>query len=115
MSDPTPLDLEVAAIDDVAALRAEVARLRALVGPSEESYEKLRLDVLGARDVAIGAEAELGRARARIAALETDVARYRRDFVLVRRYLLQRVTRVIDVLRVARRAARSVAARVVRR
>lgn len=115
MSDPTPLDLEVADIDDVAALRAEVARLRALVGPSEESYEKLRLDVLGARDVAIAAEAELGRARARIAALETDVARYRRDFVLVRRYVVQRVARVLEVLRFARRAARTVAVRAKRR
>jgi hypothetical protein len=45
-------------------LRDEVLRLRALVGPDEKSYLQLKLDLLGARDHAIGAEAEAGRLRA---------------------------------------------------
>jgi len=78
-------------MDEVAALRAEVARLRELVGPSEESYEKLRLDVLGARDIAIAAEAELGRLRSRVVALSVEVTRLQRDFEWFRRQVVRRL------------------------
>lgn len=113
MSESSPLDTD-AQQREILALRAEVERLRTLVGPSEESYEKLRLDVLGARDAAFAAEAELGRARARISGLETDVARYRRDFVLVRRMVIGQVAKATRVLGLARRAV-GVAARTARR
>ena len=72
-------------------LRAEVARLRALVGPSEESYVKLRLDVLGARDAAIGAEAEAGRLKGYCKALEAQVARLDRDQIWFRQQVVMRV------------------------
>ncbi len=64
---------------ELESLRAEVRHLRELVGPSEESYAKLRLDVLGARDAAIGAELEAGRIKGRVLALEAEVTRLQRD------------------------------------
>lgn len=72
-------------------LRAEVERLRALVGPSEESYVKLRLDVLGARDAAIGAEAEAGRLKGYCLALEAQVARLDRDHIWFRQQVVMRM------------------------
>ncbi len=65
---------------DVEALRAEVTWLRELVGPDEKSYANLRLDVLAARDAALGAEAELGSLKAYNLALEAEVTRLTRDF-----------------------------------
>ena len=114
MNDPSPLEPDVMASDDVERLRAEIARLRSLLGPSEEAYEKLRLDVLGARDAAIAAETELGRTRAMVGQLQTDVARYRRDFVLLRRVVIGRLAQVTNVLGLARRAV-GMAARTARR
>lgn len=61
------------------ALRAEVERLRALVGPSEASYEDLRQDLLAARDVARGAEAAAGVLRGQLAELHVELARARQD------------------------------------
>ena len=113
MTESSPLDTD-AHERELRALRAEIERLRSIVGPSEESYGKLRLDVLGARDAAIAAEAELGRARARILALETDVARYRRDFVLLRRLAIRGVARSRRVVGLARRAV-GIAVRTARR
>jgi predicted nucleic acid-binding Zn-ribbon protein len=56
-------------------LRAEVARLRELVGPSEQSYIKLKTDLWGARDAVIGAEAEVGLLRGRVRSLEAELTR----------------------------------------
>jgi hypothetical protein len=72
-------------------LRAEVERLRQLVGPSEESYVKLRLDVLGARDAALGAEAEAGRLKGYCKALEAQVARLDRDQIWFREQVVMRL------------------------
>ena len=94
--------------DEVTALRAEVQRLRDLVGPSEESYVKLRLDVLGARDAAMGAIAETGQLKGRCAALEAQVARLTRDPIWFRDQVLLR-------LRDARHRATPTMSRVVRR
>ena len=58
---------------------SETARLRALVGPSEESYEKLRVDVTEARQAAKNAEAEAGRLRGLMAEMSTQLARARQD------------------------------------
>ena len=52
---PTPVSAEV----ELEQLRAEVARLRELIGPNEQSYIKLKTDIWGARDAVIGAEAEV--------------------------------------------------------
>lgn len=64
---------------EVAALRAEVDRLRELVGPSEQSYVDLRHDLLAARDAAKGAEAAEGVQRGRVIELEVELARARQD------------------------------------
>jgi hypothetical protein len=79
---------------DVEALRAEVHRLRSLVGPSEESYEKLRLDVLAARDAALGAEAALGNAEGYCRALEAEVTRLQRDHEWFRHEVIARLRRL---------------------
>ena len=67
----TPVSAEV----EVEQLRAEVARLRELVGPSEASYIKLKTDVWSARDAVIGAEAEVGILRGRVRSLEAELTR----------------------------------------
>ena len=56
-------------------LRAEVARLRELIGPDEKSYTQLRTDVWGARDAVIGAEAEMGLLKGQVRSLQAEVAR----------------------------------------
>lgn len=88
-ADPKP-----ASQTELQALRAEVAHLRSLVGPSEESYIKLRLDVLGARDAAIGAEAEAGRIKGRCAALEAEIARQQRDQIWFRERVVMQLKNV---------------------
>jgi hypothetical protein len=65
--------------EDPAALRAEIDRLRALVGPSEQSYDDLRQDLLAATDVAKGAEAEAGMLRGQLAEMHVALARARQD------------------------------------
>jgi hypothetical protein len=65
--------------DEVVALREENARLRALVGPTEQSYVDLRQDLLAARDVARGAEATAGALRGQLAELHVELARARQD------------------------------------
>ena len=71
--------------DELTRLRSEVQRLQGLIGPSEESYRKLRLDVLGARDAAIAAEAELGYVRGQVVSLETQLFQIRRDYYRIQR------------------------------
>jgi hypothetical protein len=93
---------------EIAQLRAEIDHLRELVGPSEESYVKLRLDVLGARDAAMGAIAETGQLKGRCAALEAQVARLTRDQIWFRDQVMLR-------LRDARHRATPTLSRVVSR
>lgn len=76
---------------EVDQLRAEVTRLRELVGPSEESYVKLRLDLLGARDAAMGAEAEAGRLKGHCLALEAHIVRLDRDQIWFRQQVVMRL------------------------
>lgn len=64
---------------DLDALRAEIVRLRELVGPSERSYDDVRQDLLAARDVAKGAEAAAGVLRGQVAELQVALARARQD------------------------------------
>lgn len=82
---PTEAPVALSPADEIAQLQSEVLRLRTLVGPSEESYRKLRLDVLGARDAAIAAEAELGYARGQVVSLESQLFQIRRDYYRIQR------------------------------
>jgi predicted nucleic acid-binding Zn-ribbon protein len=66
-------------METIDELRAEVERLRALVGPSEASYDDLRQDLLAARDAAKGAEAAAGVLRGQVAELHVALARARQD------------------------------------
>ena len=63
----------------------ESARLRELVGPSEESYAELAEDVVRSQAVAHDAVLEAGRLRARLVELEHELARARRDADRIRR------------------------------
>lgn len=76
--------------DELAELRAEVERLRELVGPSEQSYVDLRQDLLAARDAAKGAEAAAGVLRGRLAEMEVHVVRARQDQEHFQRIVLAR-------------------------
>lgn len=87
--------------DDPDALRSELDRLRGLVGPDERSYEQLRIDLLGARDAARGAEAALGNAEGRIVELEAEVARLRRDHEWLRHEVVGRARRIRSLGRAA--------------
>lgn len=72
---PTKAGGSSAEQSELSELRVEVARLRELVGPSEQSYVKLKTDVWGARDAVIGAEAECGILRGRVRSLEAELTR----------------------------------------
>jgi hypothetical protein len=94
-----PTHAEVPKDETVESLWAEVQRLRALVGPSEESYVALRLDVLGARDAAMGSEMELGEARALVRTLGSEVDRLQRDHVWLRQAVIRRLIEFKGLLR----------------
>lgn len=98
--------------ETVETLWVEVQRLRALVGPSEDDYVKLRLDVLGARDAAMGAELELGQARAHALAMDAEVDRLRRDHVWLRQSV---VSRWVEFRMLARSAPKRAVKRLVKR
>ena len=70
---------DVATSDDVEVLRAEIDRLRELVGPSEQSYHDVRQDLLAARDAARGAQAAAGVLRGQLAEMHVQLARARQD------------------------------------
>ena len=86
-----PVDSTLSEAHEIADLRREVQRLRALVGPSEESYRKLRLDVLGAKDAAIASEAQLGQLRGQIVSLQAEVVRLRRDYLWFRQKVVNQL------------------------
>lgn len=71
-------------------LLAEVARLRELVGPCEQSYVDLQQDLLAARDVARGAEAAAGVLRGQNAELHAALGRARQDQDHFQRLVLDR-------------------------
>jgi len=91
MDMPTDLPTAIAPSDELSELRLEVSRLRALVGPSEKSYEDLTRDALTARDAARTAELQAGRLRAQIVELEIEVRRWQRDFVWFRDHVVRKV------------------------
>jgi hypothetical protein len=87
---------------EVAALRAEVERLRCLVGPSEQSYDEMRVDLLAARDAAKEAEAAAGEVRGELTEVYVALARARQIEAALRHTFPGRVYRVVGR---ARRAA----------
>jgi archaellum component FlaC len=91
MDMPADLPTAIPPSDELSELRVEVSRLRALVGPSEKSYEDLTRDALTARDAARTAELETGRLRAQIVELENEVRRWQRDFVWFRDRVVRRI------------------------
>jgi hypothetical protein len=72
---PSDASADPAAQREIEALKAEVARLREIIGPNEQSYIKLKTDVWSARDAVIGAEAECGLLRGRVRSLEAELTR----------------------------------------
>lgn len=90
---PKPVMSRVPDDEELVRLRAEVDRLRELVGPSEQAYRTLKLELLAARDAVIGAQAELGTARGQQRALEAEVARLRRNRVYFQRQVTVRLRR----------------------
>jgi len=89
------------ATQDLDTISNELQRLRALLGPSEQDYRQLRLDLLGAIDAARGAQAALGEAEGRVVMLEAEVARLQRSHRWLRREITARIR---GVARRARRA-----------
>ena len=84
---------------DAAALRAEVARLRELVGPDEVAYVKLKTDMWAARDAAMGAELEAGALRGRVQALESALVRATRQSRYLQRLAIAPLRKTKDFLR----------------
>ena len=106
-----PLMAQTDVSEELVALRSEVEHLRALIGPCEDDYRKLQLDLLGARDVAIAAEAEVGVQRGRNQLLETELARADRDFRWFRERVLDRAKAFRDRSPVIGRAVGRLTAR----
>lgn len=84
---------------EVAALRAEVARLRELVGPDEVAYVKLKTELWAARDAAMGAELEAGTLRGRVQALESALVRATRQSRYLQRLAISPLRKGKDFLR----------------
>lgn len=100
----TEREPEVGDSTDVADLRREIDRLRALVGPSEQRYEELRAELQSAADTVKGAEAAAGVLRGRITELEVDLVRARQDQDQFQRIVTDRLR---HVSRLVRRSVRS--------
>lgn len=64
---------------DVDALRAEVAHLRALVGPSETAYRELAAAAEAGERAVREHDAELGRLRGQLAEMSVQLARARQE------------------------------------
>ena len=114
MANPTPLNRDIARLsadDELLALRAEVERLQALVGPSEKSYLDLQLDVLGARDAAKAAEAALGVARGRNRELQAERDRFEREFHWLRHMIVTRLLGLRRYVPTVRKVARRLGSR----
>lgn len=86
-----PVSTTDSADTELAQLRAEVVRLRELIGPNEQSYVQLRMDVWSARDAVIGAEAEMGLLRGQVQSLHAEVARAMKEQQWVKDEVLLRI------------------------
>ena len=86
-----PVDVD----DEIESLRSENARLRALVGPLEQSYVDLRRELDDAAAAVRAAEVANGELRAWNAELVLDIDRVRHNLGSLRRLLHQRSRRVV--------------------
>jgi hypothetical protein len=97
---------------EVALMRAEIERLRRLVGPSEQSYADLRDELLAARDAAKSAEAAAGELRGELTEVYVELARARQIEAVLRKTFSGRVFLAARWLRrFAGRVRRRLAAR----
>ncbi len=87
---------------DVAALHAEIVRLRQLIGPNETSYAEAQAEVVNARDAVRAAEAELGVLRGEITELRYTLHRAVQDQHHIRRTVLSPALKVRHRLRTLR-------------
>jgi hypothetical protein len=80
----------------------ELERLRRMVGPSEQRYEDLRADVVGAEAAARDALAETGRLRGELAEMRVELARARDEQdTLQRRREMGAIEHLADLVREA--------------
>ncbi len=93
---------------DVAALLAENARLRRLVGPLEQSYDDLRTELVGASQAVQAAEQANGQLRGEVMELTVALGQARHNIGKVHRIAIQRTRRVVG--RVVRPTQRRIAA-----
>lgn len=92
------------AADDVAEDGpSELARMRALVGPNEQSYEDLSRELAQASDAVKEAEAEAGRLRGRITEMQLELHRARQDQFHLQRVALRPAAAIVARLRRLRR------------
>lgn len=98
-SSKTPSTSGASIPDDVDALRAEVERLRALVGPDEAAYQQLRVDLWSARDAAFGAEMAAGELRGQVKVLEGQLARAERNAKWLKTMLKAPLSRLKGIVR----------------
>jgi len=94
---PNPSEISIP--NDVDALRAEVERLRALVGPDEAAYQQLRVDLWAARDAAFGAEMAAGELRGQVKILEGQLDRAQRNAKWLKTRLKAPLRRIKGILR----------------
>jgi predicted nucleic acid-binding Zn-ribbon protein len=94
-----PAPSAVADLGELATLRAEVARLRDLVGPDEVAYVKLKTELWSARDAAMGAELAAGTLRGRVQALESQLVRVTRQTRYFKRLAISPLRKAKDIVR----------------
>lgn len=94
-------------VDEAESLRAEIDRLRSLVGPDESAYGQMRADLDRAVAAARASEHELGVARGTIAEMQVQLVRARQDQERYQRALSARRSILDGLARTKRRLASS--------
>jgi len=84
---------------DVDALRAEVLRLREIIGPDEATYQHLRVELWAARDAAFGAEMAAGELRGQVKVLEGQLVRAHRNSKWLKARIKAPLRRIKGILR----------------
>lgn len=90
-------------LDTERALRHEIARLQALVGPDEQSYAALRSELNAAGAEVKAAHLELGRLRGMVTERDIAVRRAQQDLFHVQRLILHPGRALLGRLRRLRR------------
>lgn len=82
-------------VDGAAELHAEIDRLRALVGPNEQSYAELRDEIDRAQEAVRDAELDAGRLRGTITEMRLELHRARQDQFHLQRVVLRPASWVV--------------------